>query len=122
MAIAELYLAVPPATTSAGRLLFVLPEHAGLQREDVVQNAVDPATFQSVIRDQATIAEKVTETKTEAPVDPYLTLRQLVLQELQATVQGTHPSPLAVVSHAVPSTSTRPFTTRVLTRGSAGSL
>ena len=35
---------------------------------------------------------------------------------------GTHPSPLAVVSHAVPSTSTRPFLTLVLTSGSAGSL
>jgi hypothetical protein len=115
-------VAVPPATLSPGRLLFVLPQHPGLEREDIVQHAVDPAAFEAVVGDQPTVAEKVPEAKAEPAVDPYLALGKLVLQQLEATVESSHPSPFAAVSHAVPSTSTRPSMTRVFTRGSAGSL
>jgi hypothetical protein len=115
-------VAVPTARPSPGRLLLVLPQHPGLEREDIVQHAVDPAALQAVVGDQSTVAEKVPEAKAEPAVDPYLALGKLILQQLEATVESSHPSPFAAVSHAVPSTSTRPFTTRVLTRGSAGSL
>jgi hypothetical protein len=115
-------VAVRTATCSSGRLLLVLTEQPGLEREDIVEHAVDPATFQAVVRDQSTVAEKVPEAKAQAAVHPHLALGKLVLQQLEATVESSHPSPFAAASHAVPSTSTRPFTTRVLTRGSAGSL
>src|SRR5262249_7201363 len=108
---------------SARHLLLVLAQEPPLQREDVVEDTVDPASLEPVVRDQSAGAEEVTQPVGQGSVHPDPAVGEGVLQELQALVERPHPGPVdtAPGSHHVPKTSTRPSVrTLTFTNGRAG--
>ena len=105
---------------SAGGL-GLLAQQTRLQREDVVEDAVDPPSFQAVVGDQAGRAQEVAQPVRQRSVHPHLAFGQSGLQQLQAAVQRSEASAV-LLPHAVPSTSTTPSVTRTLTAGRVGHL
>ena len=104
------------------RVLRLLAQQLRLQREDVVEHAVDPAPFEPVLGEDARPFEMAPERGPQRPVDPYLASDLSLLQQLKAPVEGELPRPVRSDAHSVPSTSTRPAAvTRTRTVLSAGS-
>jgi hypothetical protein len=93
-----------------------------LQREDVVEDAIDPPAFEPVVCDHACTLEMPAQRGAERPVDACAASDLSLLEELQAAVERTLARSVLGNRH-VPRTSTLPAeVTRVLTSLSAGSV
>jgi hypothetical protein len=93
-----------------------------LQREDVVQDAIDPPAFEAMVRDHAGALEMPAQRGAQRPVDTRATTDLGFFKELQAAVERALAEPVLSDRH-VPSTSTLPAEViRVLTSLSAGSV
>src|SRR5712692_1942521 len=102
--------------------LFVLgAQEPLLQLEDVVQDPGRAAALEAVVGDQAGPAEQAPQARAQAPVNPLLPRRQRLLQEVQAAIECLEPGLGRDHGHQVPSTCTRPPTTRTMTWPSVGS-
>ena len=94
-------------------VLRFLPEQLGLQREDVVQHAIDAPALEPVISDDAGVLEVASQRGSKRAVDSRLPSDLGLLQELQATVERELPRLVGPETHSVPSISMRPaFVTR----------
>lgn len=103
-------------------VLRVLAEQLSLQREDVVEHAIDPATLQTMVGDDAGQVEVASQPEPKRTVDPRLAAHLGLFEELKAAVQRQLPRPVRPNVHSVPRTSTRPASvTRAWTLLRAGS-
>jgi hypothetical protein len=64
-----------------------------LEREDVIQDALDPSALEPVIGDQAGVAEQFAELQTECRVDAELAAFQGFLEHHQAEVEDLEAMP-----------------------------
>src|SRR5438552_2643535 len=98
-----------------------LAEQLRLEREDVIEHAVDAAALQAMIRDHARAFEMASEQCAERAIDAGLTADLGLFQQLKAAVERELLRLVGAQIHSVPSTSTRPaVVTRVCTLLRAG--
>jgi hypothetical protein len=64
-----------------------LTQELGLQREDVVENAVDPPAFEAVVGDDPGMLEMAAQGCAERSVDARLSPDLGLLEQLKATVE-----------------------------------
>ncbi len=103
-------------------VLGFLAEQVGLEGEDVIENAVDPASLEPVLGEQPGALQVTPQRHSQRSVDPRLAADLRLLEKLEAAVEGKLPRPVSGQVHSVPSTSTRPsLVTRACTVLSAGS-
>src|SRR5215831_349445 len=80
--------ATPPLRSGAlPPLLRLLAEQLRLQREDVIQHAVDAAPLEPVLRDDPRMLERAPQRRTQRSVDADLALHLSLLEDLQAAIQ-----------------------------------
>jgi hypothetical protein len=79
-------------------VLRVLSQELGLQREDVIEHAVDMAALDTMVCDDPGALEVAAKQSAERPVDASLAVKLSLLEQLEASVQGQLSRP--VLSHA----------------------
>ncbi len=89
-------------------VLWILPEQLRLEREDVVEHAIDPPPLEPVISDHAGVLELAAERDPQRSINPGLTSDLRFLEKLEAPIKRELLCPVSSQVHAVPSTSTRP--------------
>jgi hypothetical protein len=103
-------------------VLRFLAEQLRLEAEDVIEDTVDPATLEAMVGDHAGVLELAPEGGPERAVDPALTANLSLLEQLKADIKCELLGPVGRHVHAVPSTSTLPWSvTRACTLLSASS-
>src|SRR5690348_3557877 len=100
-------------------VLWLLAQQLCLHRKYVVQHPVDAPAFEPVLDDHAGAFEVLPQRHAKRTVDAALTPDLGLLEELQAAIQRKLLQLVRADAHSVPSTSTRPPTTRTYTLLSA---
>src|SRR5579859_2277828 len=88
-----------------------------LEAEDVVEDSVEAPALQALPGDQAGGSESDGEIAGQRSIDPELAPEKRVLDQLEAAIENDQ---LVACPAHVPTTSTRPSTTRTCTAGSVG--
>lgn len=78
-------------TVSLAAVLGRLPEQLGLEGEDVIEHAVDAATFEAMVGDDPGALEMAPKRASERPVDPGLPPHLRIFEHLQATIESDLP-------------------------------
>src|SRR5258708_22149431 len=84
-----------------------LTEQLRLQREDVVEHAIDAPALESMVRDDAGALEILAQGRSERSVDPRLPSHLRLLEQLKAAVERKLPGPMAFELHLSPSRAPR---------------
>jgi hypothetical protein len=87
------------AAVALAAILWFLTQQLSLQREDVVQDAVDAPAFETMVCDDAGAVEVPAEQCAQGPVDACATSNLGFLQELQAAVEGKLAQPVLANRH-----------------------
>src|SRR5438093_10131971 len=103
-------------------LLRFLAEKLRLQREDVVEHAIDAASLEPVLGYDARVLERSSQRRAQRSIHAHLAAHLRLLEDLQAMVQRQLAQPVLSPAAHTPSTSTRPSRTRTCTTSSDGSL
>src|SRR5260370_7086893 len=85
-----------------------LTEQLRLQREDVVEHAIDAPALQSMVRDHAGALEIFAQGRSKRSVDPRLPSHLGLFEQLKAAVERKLPGPLAFELQGSPSRLTPP--------------
>ena len=83
----------PSGVGAVPAVLRRLTEQLGLQRENVIEDAINPPALEPVIGYQAGVAEQLTELQTECRVDAELAAFQGFLEHHQAEVEDLEAMP-----------------------------
>src|SRR5260370_33269234 len=85
-----------------------LTEQLRLQREDVVEHAIDAPALQSMVRDHAGALEIFAQGRSKRSVDPRLPSHLGLFEPLKAAVDRKLPRPMALALHVMPYRVPRP--------------
>ena len=103
-------------------ILWGLAQQLRLEREDVVEDPIDPPPFEPMVGDDPGAFEMPAEGRAEGPIDARAARHLGLLEQLQAAIERELAN-LVLPDGQVPSTSTRAAAvTRTLTSLSAGSV
>lgn len=91
--------ALASAAVALAAVLWFLAQQLSLQREDVVQDPIDPPAFETVVGDDAGPFEVAPEQCPQWSVNPRATSHLGFLEELQAAVEGKLAEPVLANRH-----------------------
>jgi hypothetical protein len=93
------YLAPRSGPVALPAILRGLPEQLSLQREDVVEDPIDPPAFEAMVGDHAGAIEMSPQQDAQRPVDTRAASNLRFLEELKAAVEGKLAESVLADSH-----------------------